>query len=103
MITVLARQAAWLPAPGSAEPPDLNDSEAGDTTESARSLRNLAAHPGSHIRQAPQARLGETACRNAYGIAGAVFDATYSVIQSLDAVGRPGESGGDALTGRDGR
>ena len=87
----LARQAGWLPALGTGEPRDLNEGEVGDAIEFVRWLRNLAAHPGRHIREAAHADLGEVAYRNAYGVVTAVFDATYDVIQSLG--GQPPEPG----------
>ena len=66
--------------------------QATSSAEFVRWLRNLAVYPGRHIREA---RLGEAAYRNVYGVVEAVFDATYSVIQSLDAAGQPPEPGGD--------
>jgi hypothetical protein len=83
-LTALARREGWLPALGSGEPRDLNESEVGDAVEFVRWLRNLAAHPGRHIRDAAQVHLGEVAYRNAYGVVAAAFNETYEVIQSLD-------------------
>jgi hypothetical protein len=83
-LTALARQAGWLPALGSGEPRDLNEAEVGDAVEFVRWLRDLAAHPGRHIREGRATYLGEVAYRNAYGVLAAVFDETYKVMQSLD-------------------
>lgn len=83
-LTALARRSGWLPALGSGEPRDLNESEVGDAIEFVRWLRDVAAHPGRHIREAPKIDLGEAAYRNAYGVLTAVFDQTYEVIQALD-------------------
>jgi hypothetical protein len=60
-LTALARQVDWLPALGSGEPRDLSESEVGDAVEFVRWLRNLAAHPGRHIRDAARVHLGEVA------------------------------------------
>jgi hypothetical protein len=83
-LTDLARRARWLPAVGSGEPRDLNAAEVGDAVEFVRWIRDLAAHPGRHIREAATAELGEIAYQNAYGILRAAFDETHRVIQSLD-------------------
>src|SRR5258708_24171955 len=83
-LTALPRRERWLPALGSGEPRDLNESEVGVAVEFLRWLRNLAPHPGRHIRDATQDHLGEVAYRNAYGVVTAAFDETYEVIQSLD-------------------
>lgn len=83
-LTELARHAGWLPALGDGEPRDLDESEVGDAVEFVRWLRDLAAHPGRHVREAPEAHVGEAAYRNAYGVVEAVFDETYKVIQSLE-------------------
>jgi len=82
-LTKLARQEGWLPALGTGEPRDLNESEVGDAVEFVRWLRNVAAHPGRHIRDLAQVQLGEVAYRNAYGVVVAAFDETYNVIQAL--------------------
>lgn len=81
-LATLARETSWLPALGSGEPRDLDESEVGDAIEFVRWLRNLAAHPGRHIRDAQQVHLGEVAYRNVYGVMASVFDETYRVIES---------------------
>ncbi len=51
----------------------------GDAVEFVLWLRNLAAHPGRHIRDAAQVHLGEVAYRNAYGVvAAACVSASFS-------------------------
>jgi len=83
-LTALARQAGWPPALGSGQPRDLSEAEVGDAVEFVRWLRDLAAHPGRHIREGRAIYLGEVAYRNAYRVLTAVFDVTYKVMQSLD-------------------
>jgi hypothetical protein len=60
-LTERARQVGWLPALGGGEPRDLDESEVGDAVEFVRWLRNLAAHPGRHIRETAEVHLGEVA------------------------------------------
>jgi hypothetical protein len=83
-LTCLARDAGWLPALGRGEQRHLSDSEVGDAVDFLRGLRNLAVHPGRHVRNDAEVQLGEVAYRNAYGVLQAVFDETYKVIQALE-------------------
>lgn len=83
-LTELARKTGWLPALGDGQPRDLNESEVGDAVEFVRWLRDLAAHPGRHVREAPMINVGEAAYRNSYSVLRAVFDETYNVIRSLE-------------------
>jgi len=80
----LSRRTGGLSTGGEDSPRDLDDSDVGDAIESVRWPRNLRVHSGRHVREDSELKLGEPACRNAYGVVRAVFDRTCAVIQELD-------------------
>lgn len=88
----------WLPSrlgEGTEGLDPFEHGEVGDVVEFVQYVRNLAAHPGRHIRDTPKLpRLGEAAYANAYGVMRVAFDSLYQVTAKAVVEAQEDKGGG---------
>jgi hypothetical protein len=77
----------WLPTAGgsiaAAEPVEKLAGEVGDAVRFIQEVRNLVVHPGKYVRGDYWPTIGRDEYEVVYGIARAVLDHSYAVIQEL--------------------
>jgi hypothetical protein len=69
----IALSAGWFPG-------KLGEAELVAAVKSLKYLRDFGAHPGRHIRDGADVRLGESDFRVAYHVLGETFDATLALV-----------------------
>jgi hypothetical protein len=76
----LAIAAGWFPIVSPGEHVGF-EGKLGDAAHAVRLLRNVV-HPGAYVRDVPhEVEIGESAYRTAYGVLGAVYDASLATLR----------------------